>query len=72
MKPGDLDPLGMGLVPDLRCTGCHRDRYGEYMAADDVVLELDPRYRAITGVPCACGETRIELGWLPPDPPDIY
>jgi hypothetical protein len=73
MKPGDLDPLGMGLVPDLRCAECHRDRHSEYMNADDVVVEMDGVHREITGVPCSCGATRIELRWLGgTDDPDIF
>lgn len=64
MRPDDLDPLGMGLLPSLKCKACQRDRYNEYMhapAADVVAVEGGSE---ILGVPCACGATLIEHGWF--------
>lgn len=64
MRPDDLDPLGLGLLPALKCKACQRDRYKEYMdapAADVIQRDGDSE---IVGVPCACGATLIEHGWF--------
>lgn len=58
------DPFGMGLVPDLRCAGCERDRYEECVISDEADVLQGPGVCEIKGVPCTCGATLIRNGWL--------
>lgn len=66
----DPDPYGMGLVADLRCVGCQRDRSRECVSSDEADVLQGAGVCEIKGVPCICGATLIRNGWLVGSPHD--
>jgi hypothetical protein len=63
MRPADLDPLGLGLMPKLTCAGCQRDRYNDYMQAPEADVVQRDGGSEVRGRACVCGATLIEHGW---------
>lgn len=68
----DPDPEGMGLVADLRCVTCKRDRYAECVRSEKADVLQGPGVCEIKGVPCTCGATLIGIEWLPSSPYEEY